>query len=144
MAASSAFEAILQDHGVSPQLSSHLIAEGWTQASFGCCATDVTGVDQALDEIFNAESLTLLQRSTLKAVFKACQQVATPQSSTPTLASAVDSAWHETFAPKLDPNVIKQLKQEFLKNYPSEILTPETTPSTRLLSLVYKHVKSKS
>ena len=36
-----------------------------------------------------------------------------------------------------------ELKQKFRKNYPAEVLVPETTPSLRLLSLVH-HQKSKA
>ena len=35
------------------------------------------------------------------------------------------------------------LKQSFLASYPSEVLTNETCPSTRVLSLVYHHVQKK-
>ena len=39
--------------------------------------------------------------------------------------------WTETFAP------IVTLKKQFLSNYPSEVLTPETSPSSRVLSQVF-------
>ena len=106
-------------------MTRHLIAEGWTQM--------LVGLDQALDVISSPQTHCHCSSDPEKAVFQACQP-------------ASDSAWHDTFAPKLDPSIIKQLKkqleQDFLKNYPSEILTPETMPSTRLLSLVHKHVKN--
>ena len=107
-------------------MTRHLIAEGWTQM--------LVGLDQALDVISSPQTHCHCSSDPEKAVFQACQP-------------ASDSAWHDTFAPKLDPSIIKQLKkqleQDFLKNYPSEILTPETMPSSRLLSLVHKHVKNR-
>jgi len=43
--------------------------------------------------------------------------------------------------PRSNPAVAK-LKKQFLEDYPSEVLTPETMPSTRLLSLAH-HQHSK-
>ena len=52
------------------------------------------------------------------------------------------AGWSEPFAPKLEGLKISELKKSFLSNFPSEVLTPATTPSTRLLSLAaHQHSK---
>ena len=56
-------------------------------------------------------------------------------------ASSSEGSWAETFAPKLSSSTISSLKQTYLANYPSEVLTPEVFPSTRLLSLVHHNCK---
>ena len=43
----------------------------------------------------------------------------------------------KSFAPKIQPSTVAKLKKQFLVDYPSEVLTPETMPSTRLLSLAH-------
>jgi hypothetical protein len=52
------------------------------------------------------------------------------------------SSWSETYPPKLTSQVVADLKQKFKRNYPAEVLLPETTPSLRLLSLIH-HQKTK-
>ena len=52
-------------------------------------------------------------------------------------------SWLETFAPKLEAQTIKNLKSQFTTNYPSELLTVDTMPSTRLLSLVHHQLSKR-
>ena len=61
------------------------------------------------------------------------------------MPSAADphSSWAETFAPKLSASVVSSMKSKFLSSYPSEILTPNTLPSLRLLSQVHHQLQKK-
>ena len=42
-------------------------------------------------------------------------------------------------APKLQANTVSKLKKQFLEDYPSEVLSPDTMPSSRLLSMAFQH-----
>eukprot|EP00435_Cladocopium_sp_Y103_P029288 s1740_g7.t1 len=53
------------------------------------------------------------------------------------------SSWTEAFAPKMEHAMVQKLKDAFLANYPSELLTPDLMPSLRLLSLVYSQLQKK-
>ena len=52
-------------------------------------------------------------------------------------------AWAEHLPPKLSPEVVQDLVDKFQKNYPGELLGPDSMPSIRLLSMVYEMTKSK-
>ena len=52
-------------------------------------------------------------------------------------------AWAEHLPPKLSPEVVQDLVDKFQKNYPGELLGPDSMPSIRLLSMVYDMTKSK-
>ena len=58
-------------------------------------------------------------------------------------ASPQQSAWLEHVPPKLTQERIDELIDQFKKNYPGEILTSDTTPSVRLLSLVHEGLKTR-
>ena len=134
----SSLEDVFALRGVDPSASNNLIQEGWNIETFGLAATDLSGFDLVLDAMFPNTQLTILQKAQLRAAFKKCQQLAEPQptpvskqeipnESTPT------NSWSESFAPKLDSQAIHDMKSQFLKNYPSELLNADTTPSARLL-----------
>ena len=143
----SKLEDVLQSAGVDPSTASQLVADGWTVATFACSAVDIQDFDKSLDEMLPGHTLTILERSQLRAAFKMCSTQANVKESPsddPMSAQAPSTSsgsWSEAFAPKLDHQVIQQLKQQYLKNYPSEILDRSTMPSTRLLSLVYHQIQ---
>ena len=145
----SKLEDVLQTAGVDPAMANQLVADGWTLSTFACCALDMQDFDKSIDEMMaGRQALTLLERSQLRAAFKACSTQASKETKAPQgdVASNANqatstSSWSESFAPKLDSQVIQQLKQQFLKNSPSEILDGATMPSTRLLSLVYHQLQ---
>ena len=47
----------------------------------------------------------------------------------------MEGSWTDTFAPKIESSHLTTLKKDFLDNYTSEVVTPCTMPSTRLISL---------
>ena len=143
-------EDLCSEIGVGPAIGSQLIQDGWNINNFGMIASDVTGFEAALDELLPGQDLSLLQRSSLKAVFQRCKPVEKPASGTPLGAPEAtpapkepSSSWAESFPPKLDSQTIQDMKAKFLSNYPSELLNQETTPSTRLLSLVHHQLSKK-
>ena len=139
-------EDILAQCGVDPLRSSDL-QSGWNSENFACVVSDVDEVDNVLPDLFPTASdhVTLLQKAALKAAWKRCHAGAQPSGPSPPLgenvASSDQTSWSETFAPKLDSSKIAELKSQFLRHYPSEILNHETMPSTRLLSLVQRQLQ---
>ena len=135
-------EDLLAKCGVPANISSHLVAEGWTLDSFACSATSLTHFEEVMPEMVQSESMSLLHKAALRLAFKQANQPPSAPSSTsgpssvPTV-SPDSQSWVETFAPKLEYETIRKLKSAFLSNYPSELLTSDTMPSTRLLSLVH-------
>ena len=53
-----------------------------------------------------------------------------------------DGGWAESFPAKISHATMVELKSKFAKHYPSEILSYETMPSTRLISQAF-HNKQK-
>lgn len=142
---SSSLEDIFAATGVDPILSTNLVQEGWTAEAFGLISADLSGFEQSLGDLFPNDTLSLLQKAQIKAAFKRCQQLTEPSAPPSTEADApkatsTASSWSESFAPKLDNQAIQNMKSQYLKNYPSELLNADTTPSTRLLSLVHHQV----
>eukprot|EP00438_Fugacium_kawagutii_P030642 Skav205701 [mRNA] locus=scaffold2824:18627:19832:- [translate_table: standard] len=147
--ADASLEDILQHAGVDPDLASSLVAEGWSRETFAVAAVDLDRFEDVLPEL-SQQPLSVLQKAKLRAAFQSCRlphvesasaSSQPPAAATPTPASG---SWIETFAPKLEPSVIQSLKSKFLSNYPSELLTPDLMPSTRLLSLVYNQLNKKN
>ena len=137
-------EDICSEVGVEPAIGSRLVQDGWNVSNFGMIASNIDGFTASLEDLLPGQELSLLQRSSLKAVFQRCRpqdkasSVNTPGAPEGATASKeVGSSWAESFPPKLDSQTIHEMKSKFLSNYPSELLNQETTPSTRLLSLVH-------
>ena len=128
----------LRDHQVPLDVCAALDNDGWTISSFRSVVASLEKFDDVLPELLPATELSLLQKSQLRAAWRALQgsleavPVTSAKSSVPALEAA--GSWSETFAPRLDAAKVSALKKAFLKNYPSEILTSSTCPSLRLLS----------
>ena len=142
-------EDMFSECGVSPNLASDLLAEGWTTTTFAFTASDESGFDQSLTELCASHGDTsLLQKAALRAAWHAARrsQIQEPSSSTPASEPAQSSdapSWTEAFAPKMEQATVQKLKDAYLANYPSELLTPDLMPSLRLLSLVYSQLQKK-
>ena len=93
---------------------------------------------------FPSQDLSLLQKSGVRALWSKLRETPAASSdasgSKPDTSTSADNSWSDIFPPKLSSWVISNLKQSFSA---SEVLTNETCPSTRLLSLVYHHVQKK-
>ena len=92
--------------------------------------------------------VSLLQKAALRAAWHAARrsqvvdQPGPAMPAEPTPASDMPS-WTEAFAPKMEQATVQKLKDAYLANYPSELLTPDLMPSLRLLSLVYSQLQKK-
>ena len=60
--------------------------------------------------------------------------------STPT-APLATPVWQELAPPRLTPEAVNQMIETFQTNFPGELLTADTTPSIRLLSVVHHYMK---
>ena len=139
-------ESALSDCGVSSGISAQLIAENWTAETFAFCVSSIEEFSPAFfSELVPGEEVGALQRAALRLAWKKCHQawnsgspplLPTGSSSASPALATTDTSWSESFAPKLNSDKIKSLKLAFLQKYPSEILSTENMPSTRLLSLV--------
>ena len=136
-----------QQVGLEPAIISELLSAGWIADSFAHVVSSADGFDSVWSELFPLQDLSLLQKSGIRALRSKLREAPAASSdasgSKPDSSQSADSSWSDIFPPKLSSSVISNLKQSFLASYPSEMLTNETCPSTRLLSLVYHHVKKK-
>ena len=148
---SKSLEDAMSACGVEPAIASQLVQMGWTVQTFACAAVNLEAFDRLWSEFFPEEEPSLLQKASLRAAFKMCQEMTQPASTnnqaTPASASSDPMAnpgtWAESFPPKLDATVIDQMKTKFLASYPSELVNHDTMPSTRLLSLVHHQLLKK-
>ena len=142
--ATDSLEDFLSVCGVEPSLCSHLVAAGWTTESFSTVVSSLEGFDSIWDELITSSSPpSLLQKACIKAAWKRLQTIPEPAPAAASSDSTPDASWTETAAPKLNASVVASLKQAFLKNYPSEVLTPDAFPSSRLLALAHQQVQKK-
>ena len=138
--------AIFKECNVQATFADKILESGWTAELFS-----MMNFDQDLEEVLEETSgaLTPLQRAGLKLAWTKCKSPSSPPSGPVPPAPASSSAspdhaptWTETFAPKLTSTTVASLKAKFKADYPAEILTLDTTPSLRLLSMVH-HQHSK-
>ena len=134
----------LATHGVDPALSNHLVQNGWTTQNFSVIVDSISGFTDEIWTELSESPISLVQRSNLKIAWQQLQPAAVLagrelQSGAAASAAGVpqEGSWAESFAPKIQPSTVAKLKKQFLTDYPSEVLTPETMPSTRLLSLAH-------
>ena len=145
---SATLEDLFVQCGVNTTISNALLADGWSLTTWASCASSLEAFDTLLPNLVDREDLPLIQQAALRAAFKQVAFGSSPSaaaSSGPTVpeSGSVESSWTDSFAPKLDPQTIKDLKGKFIKHYPSELLNSETMPSTRLLSLVHHQLVKK-
>lgn len=139
---SSDLESVLTDCGVAPSLVSHLVGAGWNTRNFSTVVSDVSEFENIWEELFS-EGIPLIQKASVRAAWKQVQTPAIPSvnassASSPPAAVSVEGSWSESFPPKIQASKVSQLKKQFLEDYPSEVLSAETMPSSRLLSLAFQ------
>ena len=124
--------------GLEPAIIPELLATGWTADSFAHVVSSADGFDAVWLELFPSQDLSLLQKSGIRALWPKLRETPAASSdasgSKPDTSTSADNSWSDIFPPKLSSSVISNLKQSFLASYPSEVLTNETRPRTRLLS----------
>ena len=136
-------EDLLGQHGVDPSTISNMMSEGWSLSTFALSATTMEAFDPLM---FDGEA-SALQQARLRVCWREANlQMNFPSASIQQQAplTTPEGSWHETFAPKLNPDLIKRMKDDFKRFYPSEILNQDTMPSVRLLSLIYDQLSKKN
>ena len=101
------------------------------------------GLDPTNDDVFTSVMAGKLRRLLAQCRLQVSTLVPADTSAlTSTLATPVASPlWNELAPPRLTPEAVAQMVEKFGKNYPGELLTPESTPSIRLLSVVHHSLK---
>ena len=104
----------------------------YTLLAFGLGTLNLEGLDTFLQE--RGWALDAEELPTVRLLWVHAHKLCTAHSaSSGTAASALQSSWSETFPPKLSSEVTLQLKRDFEKAYPSEVLDDSNFPSARLL-----------
>ena len=120
-----------------------MMADGWSLSTFALSATAIDTFDPLL---FNSDA-SALQQARLRVCWREANlSLNSPASSAQPAAplTTPEGSWRETFAPKRNPDLIKRMKDDFKRYYPSEILNQDTMPSVRLLSLTHDQLSKKS
>ncbi len=136
-------EDLLGQHGVDPSTISNMMSAGWSLSTFALAATAMDAFDPLM---FESEA-SALQQARLRVCWREANLLLNlpASSSQPTAPlTTPEGSWHETFAPKLNPELIKRMKDDFKRFYPSESLNQDTMPSVRLLSLIYDQLSKKN
>ena len=138
--------SILADADVQDTFIDKLREDGWNQELFAMAAPSMEKFDMELKDMSGElyDITTSVQRSAIRLAWSRCQpMMASPLTAPPSQGGAQSeqtpsqSSWSETYPPKLTSQIVAELKQKFKRNYPAEVLLPETTPSLRLLSLIH-------
>ena len=137
-------EGLLSECGVSPALTTSLVMAGWSLETFAACSDSISGFEAIWTELLpDYPDITLLEKSAIKAAWRRLQQTPAPvaQQSSAHQAVASEGTWNELHAPKLSASVLADLKRAFFRDFPSEVLSPDTCPSSRLLALTHSQVQ---
>lgn len=137
-------EGLLGECGVPPAVTSSLILAGWNLETFAACSDSLAGFDNIWQELLpDHPAVTLLEKSSIRAAWRRLQQpTASPaQPTTTPSATTSEGSWNELHAPKLSASVLADLKRAFFRDFPSEVLSPDTCPSSRLIALTHSQVQ---
>eukprot|EP00435_Cladocopium_sp_Y103_P006972 s3697_g2.t1 len=69
------------------------------------------------------------------------QSATTGPASTSVVSSMAPPSWQERAPPRLTPEAVAAMTETFTKNFPGELLTPDSTPSIRLLSIIHHQLR---
>ena len=135
LASAMSLSELLKSEGLSEALVKVAIDAGWSINTFRHAADSPAELEKVLPEIFGSSELTRLQVTQIRAAWSSLGS----QTAQPTASSqphpADQGSWVESFAPKITSAKLAELKKKFLASYTSELLTPSTMPSLRLISL---------
>ena len=164
--AESALRALLANARVPEMLAEHIPGLGFEDvADFAYAYSDTSDLSTLLDDV-PAEIWTALEvadyahsipAAHIRKAFEIARAASTQETHAhmpkalgqPTGPASMDThaspaiAWAEHLLPKLTPEVVQDLVDKFQKNYPAELLGPDSMPSIHLLSMVYEMTKSK-
>lgn len=153
------FNTLLDDLGVHQHLITWMQGQGFATISdvaftFVASNDGAALVDLVPAEVWRnigvpdpANPSTTVHAGKLRRLLAQCrmvvQQLSACESATvsTTAAPVAPSSWQELAPPRLTPEAVQQLIEAFQKNYPGELLTSDSTPSIRLLSVVHHCLK---
>ena len=153
------FNTLLDDLGVHQHLITWMQGQGFATISdvaftFVASNDGAALVDLVPVEVWRnigvpdpANPSTTVHAGKLRRLLAQCrmvvQQLSASESATvsTTAAPVAPASWQELAPPRLTPEAVQQLIEAFQKNYPGELLTSDSTPSIRLLSVVHHCLK---
>ena len=136
-------QSVLEAEGLQANIIKGAVDAGWSVSAFKHVVDTSAELEQALPDIFGEVELSRLQKSQIRAAWAGLWSSSAPSAASTSPATTSDpSSWVESFAPKLTSAKLLEMKQQFTKDYTSEILSPNTMPSLRLISLA-AHQESK-
>ena len=135
---------ILLQHSM-PEVLHHHFA-GFTPDLFAHVAAEASGLDRFLESLLeNHGPDQFLVEASVRKLWQQCREASKPSFPPPAPSGLpAGDSWSDPFPAKLSAATWKLLRESFLSAYPSELLSPEETPSSRLMALVYKGVQDKS
>lgn len=86
--------------------------------------------------------MILLEKSSIRAAWRTPTLAAQQPTENP--ASSSEGTWNELHAPKPSAAVLADLKRAFFRDFPSEVLSPDTCPSSRLIALTHSQVQKQN
>ena len=147
------FPELMQELRIPDVVQQSLLHELYDIETFGLLALSLQELDSAIDSM--GLDITPRIRSSIRALWTRCQPAAiaggSPASFTaasgdnPDLSSGSRNslAWNEPFPSKLSPDLIRELRDNFERQYPGELLDPDLMPSSRMLALTYQQLQRK-
>ena len=147
------FAELLQELRIPDAVQQALLDENYDVETFGLLALSLPELDSAIDSMGLA--ITPRVRSSIRALWTRCQPAAASggspvsvlaasgDSSELSSGSRTSSAWNEPFPAKLSPDLIRELRDNFERQYPGELLDPDLMPSSRMLALTYQQLQRK-
>ncbi|CAE7223898.1 unnamed protein product [Symbiodinium sp. CCMP2592] len=123
----------------------------FSPTDFGLIAISLESLEGFLDElVYPAEPSELLSKSRIRRLWRQCHALTDPKVSQVSVAPAPsqvplhsDSGWVESFPKKLTAEAVKSMVAKFKSRYPSETLSPDSMPSSRLLALTAKQLQDR-
>ena len=147
------FPELMQELLIPDVVQQAFLDELYDIETFGLLALSLQELDSAIDSM--GLDITPRIRSSIRALWTRCQPAAiaggSPASFTaasgdsPDLSSGSRNslAWNEPFPSKLSPDLIRELRDHFERQYPGELLDPDLMPSSRMLALTYQQLQRK-
>ncbi|CAE7033136.1 unnamed protein product [Symbiodinium sp. CCMP2592] len=128
--------------GLSKALIKVATDAGWTLSTFRHAADSPADLEKVIPDIFGSSELSRLQIAQVRAAWAGLSSSASSAPPAVPTSASETSSWVETFAPKITALKLTEYKKAFLAAYTSEILSPCSMPSLRLVSLA-AHQESK-
>ena len=151
--ARSCFVDLLHELRIPDTVQQAQLDENYDTETFGLLALSLTELDSAIDSM--GLDITPRIRSSFRVLWTHGQPAAASglahasfipasgDSSDLSSGSRTSSSWNEPFQAKLSPDLIRELRDNFERQYAGELLDPDLMPSSRMLALTYQQLQQK-